>query len=106
MSLAVLTTNSRGSACPKRTEPRPEGAVFVLLGSAAGARGKLPHLLRHLLLHFLGRGVLNVRSNHPLVAVGIDHGATTIAPEHVHYRTFRLSAQLDGLSDHFVHVFR
>ncbi len=45
-----------------------------------------------------------MRPDHPVVAVGVDNRAATIAPNHVHDRTLRSSPQFRRFLNYFVDV--
>src|SRR5437016_3004983 len=85
--------------------------VLIYSSNASGDRqalrgsGCLTHHLLHLLVHFLGGRLCDMRRDHPGVAFRIDDGSDAISPKHVPHWLFNGSAQLHRVGDHFVHLF-
>jgi len=45
-------------------------------------------------------------SDHPNVTLRVDNGFTAVAPKHIHHRFLERSAELYGLGNRLVRVFR
>src|SRR6266849_4309372 len=118
---ALFEVLMQSNRAPPRRGSRPSGRVGLALfpvppwaeaestcpgsGSGCSTGRLLPHLLQHLLLYFLHRGLSLMGSYHPCVSVRVHDGAAPIAPKHVHHWALACGSEVEGFGDHFVRVF-